>query len=336
MRPIALSGRRRHAQVRHLGPLEALLRHQLLRPDDARLALGAARLGAPAQPRHFLRNPALALVLGNLRVLLRHQLLLHVRLVVAGVGRHALAGLDFDDAVHQSVQEVAVVRDEQQRPRQLVQLLLQPVHRVGVQVVGGLVQQEQIGPRQQRPGNGHPLAQATGQLRHRPVPVLHAQPVEQRLGVVLGAPAAHLLNAVAEGGELLHQLLVLLGRGGLQPLAQLGVRGQGLLQRGLRHGQLRGHRGALGELRLLRQVGDTGAAAQLQLARVRLRRAGENLHQRRFAGAVDAHQAHALALFNREGEALEDGAAAEAELDVGGTKQRHGVWTPEKAKGAPH
>ena len=79
-----------------------------------------------------------------------------------------------------------------------------------------------------------------------------------------------------------------------------------------------------GELRLLRQVGDGGAAPELELAAVRLGGPGQELHQRRLARAVDADQPDPLPLLDGQGEAVEDGAAAEGEPEAGGVEERHG------------
>ncbi len=314
-----------HLQLRRLRPREAALGHQLARPLDARLALGAPRLDPAPEPGHLLRNPALALVLGPGRELLVLQLLLQVGLVVAGVAGDAGARRDLDDAVHQVVEEVAVVRDEQQRAGELVQLLLQPVHRVRVEVVGGLVEQQQVGPREQRPGDGHALAEAAGELGHRAIPLAHAEPVEQAPRLVGGVPAAQVLDPVAQrGGQLGEQPLVLrLVPLRLEPGDEPRVR----VERGLEghpgHLELGGDRGAGGELRLLRQVGDAGAAPELHLPAVRLGGAGQDAHERGLARPVHAHQPNPLALLDGEGELLEDGAAAEGEAEPGRVQERH-------------
>ena len=71
--------------------------------------------------------------------------------VVAGVLRQR-AQVDLDDASRDRVEEVAVVRDQDDRSRVLDEVLLEPVARVEVEVVRGLVQQQQLGPAQQQLG----------------------------------------------------------------------------------------------------------------------------------------------------------------------------------------
>ena len=101
---------------------------------------------------------------------------------------------------------------QQERARQRVERVLEPLDGVGVEVVRGLVEQEQIGPGEQGAGDGHPLAHPTGQLCHRTVPVLHSQPVEEGTRLVLGVPAAERLDPVGERGELRRGPVQRLGR----------------------------------------------------------------------------------------------------------------------------
>ena len=51
----------------------------------------------------------------------------------------------------------------------LLQMLLEPVDRLGIEVVGRLVEQEHIGFLQQQSAQGHPTALATGEGLHAPV-----------------------------------------------------------------------------------------------------------------------------------------------------------------------
>ena len=53
--------------------------------------------------------------------------------------------MDLDDAVAALVQEVPVMRDGHNRARIGFQVIAQPAHRVQVQVVGRLVEQQDIG-----------------------------------------------------------------------------------------------------------------------------------------------------------------------------------------------
>ena len=213
--------------------------------------------------------------------------------------------------------------DEQQRRVARVELLLQPLHRLGVEVVGGLVEHQQVGPGEQRAGDGHALLLAAGELVDGPLPErgVDAQAVEQLLGLEGRVPAAQPLDALGEVRQLGHQPFVVLA--GLEALGERVVGVERLAQRDLGDGELGGGRGAGREDGLLRQPGDARAALELQGDGVGLLVAGQDLHQRRLAAAVDADQADALALLDDQLELVEERAGAEGERDVEGAEQRH-------------
>src|SRR5262249_48000562 len=70
--------------------------------------------------------------------------------VVALVGDAAPA-VELEDPAGDIVEEVAVVGDDQDRTGIVAQVALEPGHRLGVQVVGRLVEQEEIGLLQEEP-----------------------------------------------------------------------------------------------------------------------------------------------------------------------------------------
>ncbi len=164
-------------------------------------ALGLlVRAGAPAaQPRQLLASqvPAGGFGLGGLR------LASGAGVEVAGVAAVvdvADAPVQLDDAGGDPVEQVAVVGDQQQAAPVTGQPLLQPGDGVEVEVVGGLVEDQQdavvvgaaAGPDlDQRPGQRHPLGLPAGQGGHVGVgQPAHAQAFEHRLD--LPPAAAHL------------------------------------------------------------------------------------------------------------------------------------------------
>ena len=70
-----------------------------------------------------------------------------------------------------------------------LQKLLQPVHRFGVQVVGGLVQQQHIGLGQQQAAQGHAALFTAGEHADIGLPWRQAQRVCGDLKLVLGVGA---------------------------------------------------------------------------------------------------------------------------------------------------
>ena len=129
---------------------------------QARLALGLTRFGPGPNPGQLLGQPLLQL--GVLAALHRQPLglFLQVGRVVAFVGIGA-ATVEFEDPFGDVVQEVPVVGDRQDRPGVGGQVLLEPLHALGVQVVGRLVEQQQVRFGQQQLAQRHPAALTAGQ-----------------------------------------------------------------------------------------------------------------------------------------------------------------------------
>ena len=124
--------------------------------------------GARPDPGQLVVQPLLQL--GVLAALHGEPLglLLQVGGVVALVGEGP-AAVDLQDPLGHVVQEVPVVGDGQDRARVVRQVLLQPQHALRVEVVGGLVEQQQVGLAQQQLAQRHPAALATGQRGDRRV-----------------------------------------------------------------------------------------------------------------------------------------------------------------------
>ena len=86
-----------------------------------------------------------------------------------------------------------------------VEVALQPFHREGIQVVGGLVHQQHIWIGQQHGSNGDALAVATRKLADAGLEVINAKLTEDNLGVGLQFPRTHCLNPLRYLGKLRHQ-----------------------------------------------------------------------------------------------------------------------------------
>ena len=79
---------------------------------------------------------------------------------VIALERVAAAALDLEDPVGDVVEEVAVVGDDHHRAREVAQRALEPGDALGVEVVGRLVEQQQVGLLEQQPAqrDAAPLA----------------------------------------------------------------------------------------------------------------------------------------------------------------------------------
>ena len=91
-------------------------------------------------------------------------LLLEVGRVVALVADEATA-VDLGDPLRDVVEEVPVVGDGDDGAVVLLQVLLEPEHALGVEVVGGLVEQQQVGLLQQQLGERDAALLTAGEVR---------------------------------------------------------------------------------------------------------------------------------------------------------------------------
>ena len=179
--------------------------------------------------------------------------LLEVAAVVAGVGSHA-AVLERGDVVDAGVHEGAVVADDEHGAVVVGDKAAQPLDALEVQVVGGLVQQQQVGVAQEELGQRDTHLPAARELGARALKVgdLKAQAGQDLAGVALELVAAQVLKAVLDLAVLVKErvdILALLGE-----LCDLGLQLVGALAHAM---NFLGRRHDLGEYAgvLLLQVG---------------------------------------------------------------------------------
>ena len=223
--------------------------------------------------------------------------------IVAGVLLEVMPA-QLGHAVAHLVQEVAVVRYDYHGAVVLLERLLQPGRGVKVEVIGGLVQQQQVGRYQQHARQAQPRAlaarkqaggllllclgeaQAREHAAYARAPLVAARVLEAlQRRVVLTAHALELLRIVMHRGHPLLQLA--------QPLLHAHDR----LHRALHlliAGAVREYVGLLGK------VSDLPSLHYRYAARIGRFLAAYHLEQRGLARAIHAHQAHALALLQRE------------------------------------
>ena len=276
-----------------LGEVELLgcpcLGLHLLVALEARAVLGLARLGALAHPLQLGAH-----LLGALGVLaaLRLQaggLLLEVGRVVALVGVE-LAAVHLADPAGHVVQEVAVVRDGHDGAGVVVQELLEPEHALGVQVVGGLVEKEQVGGLEEQAAQRHAASLAAGELGHRGVRVRALESVHRLRELGVKVPAVGDIYLVLEAAHLGHEG-VEVRVGTCHLLANL-VEAVDLGDH-VREGHLDvlAHGLVLVEGRLLLQEPHRVARREARLPVGDVLEAGHDLEERGLAHAVGAHHA---------------------------------------------
>ena len=229
-------------------------------------------------------------------------LLLHIEGVVAGVELR-LAVVDLRHPFDHLVQKPAVVGDGQHRALEVLQVALQPLGGVQVQVVGGLVQQEDVRILQNEPGQVDAGLLPAGQGGEGPLAHVgvDGQAVAHLVQPGLGVIAAPRLKG---GGQL-----VIAGEH-LRRGALPHPGGQGL------HLPLHGVERRKGgvqhvpdgvPLRIHRDLGDESqplARGDGHRPLIRLHLPGENAEEGGLAGAVLAQQSHPLPLVHLEREAI--------------------------------
>ena len=248
------------------------LTDQFVRPIDSGLGLGGARFRSAAQPLDFRAHPVgkgiLPLGLGFEKgfFLLQKRAVVPVDaqqpIRIGAVQLHRFRAHVF--------QKVPVVADHDAGERCGIEQAFQPLDAAQIQMIGGLIQQQNIGLLHQRLGNRQALAPATGKAGCIDGKILKARSPQ----------------CFADASF------------------PLGRRRGDALKRSFEN---RAHGGSGRKFGLLRNVAQPRALAGCHLTAVRFDLAGENAQQRRLARTVGSDQSDARALFNREGDVAQKG-----------------------------
>jgi hypothetical protein len=251
---------------------------------DAGLGLlGLGRLGLEAVDEGLEMGAAVLLLLGlgeEVGALLGP---LAGELVVgAGPVGELLLG-QVEDAGDGAVQELAVVGDDQDGVGVLDEVGFQPERAFEVEVVRGLVEEEEVGLGEEDGGQGHahpPAAREVGAGLARLL-VGEAQALEDGGGARLAGPGVDVGEAGLDLGDAVG---VLGGVGFAEQGLALGVG----CEDGVQEGDV-----VAGNL--LRDAADAGAAGDLDGAGVERELAADEAEERGLAGAVAAHEADLVA-----------------------------------------
>ena len=239
--------------------------------------------------------------------------------VAAEHGQPAQAQLPGDPG--HPVEEGAVVADDDHGPLVLEQEFLQPGERVQIQVVGGLVEQQQRGLLEQQLGEQEPHDPAAGKVAHRPVQVgggeaqAEQHPLDLRADAEHVAPLEGVLEVALEGEQAVDLRAVRVEQGQLaaHPV-ELFLLGEHVVKGGLglveqaAFAQVDGH--------LLGQVGHREPGGAADDARVHVLLAAHDAQQGGLAGAVDAGQPHPVAGVDLDGDVAEDMLAAVLQVEI--------------------
>ena len=275
--------------------------------DTALRLLGLGGLGLEAVDEALQVGDAVLLLVER-RLGLRQALGAHALEsgVVAAVASD-LALVQVQRHPRDCVQELPVMADDHQRAGVALQPGFQPHQGVQVEVVGGLVQQQQVGRAHQRARQLQPHAPTTREAVDGRIELggPKAQAQQQGLGTRAGVKGAGLVQC---GVRLGHGVAVVGGLGGPQRRLRALQR-----QVAFEHevgGAVGGFRHVLGHLAHL------PARGNLHLARIRVQAAGQQREQAGLARAVAPHQAGLLARVQGEGGALQHHLRAAPQGDI--------------------
>ena len=239
------------------------LGHQLVVGGDARLALALAGSRRHADPLELTLERGLARPVGLLLGGQARLLLFEPRGVVALPG-DAGAAVELEDPSGDVVEEIAVVRDRDDGARVLLERPLEPGDGLGVEVVGRLIEEEEVGFGQQQPAQRDPSTLATRERGDVGVARRQSERVHRDLEGAIEVPGA--------GGVDLGLQVALLGDERVDVGIGIAKGGAHLVEAidetlRLTHalGDVAGDVLGLVELRLLRQVphGEAGGEAGL-------------------------------------------------------------------------
>ena len=223
------------------------------------------------------------------------------------------------------------MRDDHQRAVVPLQEVDQPVDRVEVEVVGGLVEQQRAWRAEERLGQQHPHLLAALQFRHLPLVqrLGDVEAVEQDGGVALGRVAVVLADGALELAEA-HAVLVAERRLGVEQVPLL----QGAPQGAVAHDHGVDHPERIERELVLAEHPEPVGAGDTALLRRDL--AGEQLHERRLAGAVRPGQAVAAPRREHGGHVVEEHLVAEPHRDAADRDHREApsVRPPARQGGA--
>ena len=265
------------------------LRGHLLVALETRLTLRLAGTRAGAHPVELVSEALLELGVALALDLQASRLLLQVDGVVALVGVR-VAAVELKDPLGDVVEEVAIVGDGDDGAGVLLEVLLEPLHALGVEVVGRLVEQEQVGLLQEQLAQRHTTLLATGEHAHVGIGRGAAQGVHRLLELRVEVPGIAVVDLLLELAHFRHQ--------GVEVRIGIGHLGRDVVEAvdhglGLRHALLDVFQDGLGlvEHGLLHEDAHGEARGENRVAIGHLVDAGHDLEERGLARAVGADHA---------------------------------------------
>ena len=213
--------------------------------------------------------------------------------------RNPEPAIELEDPAGDVVEEVPVVGHGDDGPVVFVQVTLEPGDRLGVEMVGRLVEQQQIGLGEQQAAQCDAPALAARELRDTGIRRREAERIHRDLELAVEVPAADGVDVILELG-LLGEQLVEIGIGLTHGVAHLFEAVEEAFRVGDTVGDVAEHVLALVELRLLREVADAEARRHPHLPAVPVVLAREDAQQCRLPRTIEAEHADLGAGIHRD------------------------------------
>ena len=243
------------------------------------------------------------------RLLFERRGLLRQEVRIVARPRGERAAVEFEDARREARQQRAIMRDEEHPAAELQQRIFEPLDHLDVEVVGRLVEQQQLRIADQRAGQRDAPAPAARQLGDARVGV---EPVdlENPVDALVHPPAVAGLDLVLQALHAAEQRRI-----ATDLVRDVVIRREqrpDLAEAACHHVE---HGGGLGGEQFLLELRDPQRRLSPDLATVGRDAALGELQQRGLAGAVAADQADALAGVDLEARVVEQGFGAERDRD---------------------
>ena len=174
--------------------------------------------------------------------------------------------------------------DGDDRALVLLEVPLEPGDRLGVEMVGGLVEQQQVGRAQQQPAERDPAPLAAREPGDVGIARRQAQRVHRRVEHRVEVPGVGRVDLVLQPSELVRGLVRVVGGDLVVAVDELAQLANAVLD-------VAAHVLGLVELRLLLEQPDGRAGLQLRVAAVAVVDPGHDPQQGRLARAVEAEDA---------------------------------------------
>ena len=326
--PLAGTLRLRKPKLTHR-PFRGLGRLDFLHPVDLlELALRLRRLaclGAEAVRKGLQRLDFPLLIFVGGQLLFGTRILLpEVILVIATVPVEA-ASADLHNGTHELVEEFAVVRNDEDRTAIRAKVFLKPAQRFEIKMVGGFVEQQQVGFLHEQSGQvrAHHPAAAQGTRRPLEIGFAKGESLEDLFGARLELPAV-VVRKHLKRGVVFRRVIGGCGKH-LEGFRHPRGNGTGQLQ-----DRLVAHRRAL-----LRKVAVIRAALPNDVTGVGLLAPEDHREQGRLPGSVGADKADPVPAVELQGRLLKKDAAMKRFGDLGKREHERLLCAPMRAGAQP-